>query len=102
MARYRIRRKSAVVIQTRMRVVLAKSRVIRLKASQKLAIDRLVTRIQKNVRRKLAVLLVGRMRAEEEAKRAEIAGKAGKGKGKGSKDKEKVLRIILAQENTFI
>jgi hypothetical protein len=66
-ARRRLRHRKAVVIQTRMRVVLAKARVARLIEANAAGLNRLVTLIQKNVRRKLAGLAVRAMRKDKDS-----------------------------------
>jgi len=63
----RLRHKSAIVIQTRARVMLAKSRVQRIIKQNRADFDRVVTTLQKNIRRMLARVLVKALRLEQMA-----------------------------------
>lgn len=62
--RKKLRHFRAIIIQTRMRVCLAKARVIRIKAKMSADLDATVAVIQKNVRRMIVMKATARRKAE--------------------------------------
>lgn len=67
--RKKLRHFKATIIQTRMRVCLAKARVLRIKAQMSADLDATVTVIQKNVRRMIVRCADARRKAEEYRRR---------------------------------
>lgn len=63
--RKKLRHSKAIIIQTRMRVCLAKARVVRIKAKMNADLNATVAVIQKNVRRMIVRCADARRRAEE-------------------------------------